>query len=227
MKQKVSLIKLMKEGRFDLVRILVCYNDNKDFEFDFNECDEEGVFAFEYAIIYGKEGIAMAMMNHNPHCSFVYNHGEGNRPSPAGLAIKFHRIKVLQKMIEDQSFGEKPRMYFVHSCVYKDIPLLMYAVMYKSLAAVSMLLDAGAEIGIGQKDGTNVLSVAAIRAVGHGEHSTQNLIFRELLHRLAGHNAKVKIITRALEDLRAYAKGLTNPEAISKVEMILESARMY
>ena len=227
MKEEVSLIKLMKENRFDLVRLLVCCNDQKDFEYDPFEQDEEGLFALEYAIIYGKEGIAVALINRVPHCSFVYDHGEGNRPSPAGLAIKFHRDKVLAKMIEDQSFSDKPKMYFVHSCVYKDIPLLMYAVMYKNMPAVKMLLEAGAQIGIGQRDGTNVLSVAAIRAVGHGEHSNQNLIFRELLRNLAGHSAKEKIISRAIEDLQKYAQTLEDPSAISKVEMILESARMY
>ena len=226
MKQKVSLIKLMKEDRFDLVRIFVCYEENKDFEFDVNERDEEGYSVLDYAILYGKEGIALSLLEKH-HCWFVHDHGEGIKIYSAGLAIKFNRYKVLKKMIELQSFDDKPKMYFMHSGANKDFNLLMYAVVYKNLDAVKLLLDEGAQIGIGQRDGTNALSIAAIRAVGCSEHSTQNLIFRELLRRLRDHNAKVKSIDRALEDLRNHANTLEDPNAISKVETVLESAKMY
>ena len=226
MKQKVSLIKLMKENRFDLVRILVCYEENKDFEFDVNERDEEGYSVLDYAILYDKEGIALSLLERH-HCCFINGHGEGIKIYSAGLAIKFHRYKVLKKMIELQSFGDKPKMYFVHSGASKDYNLLMYAVVYKNLDAVKLLLDNGAQIGIGRRDGMNALSIAAIRAVDHGEHSTQNLIFRELLKRLKDHGAKEKIISRALDDLRAYAQTLDEPSITGKIEAILESARMY
>ena len=62
MKEKVSLIKLMREGRFELIEIMVCYDGNNDYYFDPDERDLEDVSLLEYAIIYGKEAVAIALM---------------------------------------------------------------------------------------------------------------------------------------------------------------------
>lgn len=232
------MIKLMREGRFELIEIMVCYDGNNDYYFDPDERDLEDVSLLEYAIIYGKEAVAIALME-KYHCKFDYCHKDGNRPSPAGLAIKFHRNKVLKKMIELMSEVEKVRILFAQSFVYRDVRLLSYAVMYKNMTAMNMLLDTGSMIGLGDNNGKTALSVAAINAVGKGNHSTQMLIFRELLHRLASYGkVKKSIIAGAIRDLQSYAVELDADQPkdeveseglklISKVEMILESARMY
>ena len=238
MKEKVSLIDQFKKGRFSLVEIMVCYDGNNDYYFDPEERDVEGISLLEYAIIYGKESVAIALMEKH-HCKFDYNHKDGNRPSPVGLAIKFHRNNVLKKMIELMSEVEKVRILFAQSFVYCDIRLLSYAVMYKNLDAMNMLLDAGAMIGLGDDGGKTALSVAAIKAVGKGDHSTQMLILRELLRRLASYGeVKKHIIDGAIRDLQSYAVTLDADQPkdavesegmkiISKVETILESAKMY
>lgn len=231
-KDEVSLIEQMRDGQFATVRCILCCTKKKDgfrgFDvvYHANETDLEGLSALENAIIYGLEDVALMLMQ-EPECSFLYSHKDGNRPCPAGLAIKYGRNEVFADMLKRQSFDAKDLRHFVQSRAYGDISLLCYAVMYKNLDAVHMLKIHGAKVEKDNEGGFSTLSQAAIQAVGCMDCGVEMQIFREVLKALAGQSDKHEIIAQAVADLHEASLKMDDPKAIGKVDMILASADMY
>jgi len=221
-RKKISLIELMKKHQFREVKSLLRGKNAFEVEFDRDETDYEGVSLLEYAIIYKREDIALLLLDNKYPVHWDFQHEGSKRPSPIGLAVKFGCNRVLAKMIEQKSYNEVPLRFCLHSRVYDDIPLLVYAVMYENLKAVKILLEEGVDVGIRGEKESGALAVAAIKAI-YGDDA----IFRELLKAIAGLNFKGRLIEEALADLRSYSALLKHPEDISRVETILESAAMY